>query len=486
MAWKTGQGIALAQIRSGAIVGRRIDGILHFSGVPYGEAPIGPLRFARPQAKSAWVGEFDCTQEPTMAPQMPARLGWALGQYPRPINEDCLRLEIWAPDDLAPGEQVPVLAYVHGGAYMTGSGAQACHSGHVLAKQFRVVVVGVSYRLGALGFLAIPGIAPANLGLHDQVLAFQWIRENIAAFGGQPDNVTAAGQSAGAQTIGCLACLPNGSELFDRAILMSAPLGASSYTLDYAHEVGRHFLEILGTDACRIHELSIERLLDAQASLLAQRRGPAGSILPVFHTTVDADLIPEQPLDALVSGAARWCPLVVGTSRDEMTVFYRRNEELAASAKDTLPVLAEQLFAEHGSQALDRAQQRSPGPALDVLCELFGQHYFERARDALGARVADPRVSTQVYQFDWGTGFEELGAYHCVELPFFFGNFDAWNASPPIARAESEQTRQLSERFQSYLMDFVRGSAHASRPWPAYGAARAVMHFDRKVGVLHH
>ena len=194
--------------KAGELRGAYENGIAVFRGVPYAAAPVGELRFSPPQPVPAWQGVRDATQDGPIAPQGRSRLAHVMGDFERPQSEDCLTLNIWTP--AADSAKRPVLVWIHGGAFASGAGSLPWYSGERFAANGDVVVVSINYRLGALGFLCLPGVSDGNLGLLDQVAALRFVRDNIAAFGGDPDNVTVVGQSAGAASIAILMTMPPG------------------------------------------------------------------------------------------------------------------------------------------------------------------------------------------------------------------------------------------------------------------------------------
>src|ERR1041384_2546722 len=209
---------------AGELRGASENGIAVFRGVPYAAAPIGELRFQPPQPVPGWQGVRDATKDGPIAPQGRSRLAHIMGDFERPQSEDCLTLNIWTP---APaGKKRPVLVCIDGGAFASGAGSLDWYSGERFAIDGDAVAVSINYRLGILGFLCLPGVSEGNLGLLDQVAALRFVRENIAAFGGDPDNVTVVGQSAGAASIAILMTMPAVNGLFRRAILQSTPFTA--------------------------------------------------------------------------------------------------------------------------------------------------------------------------------------------------------------------------------------------------------------------
>src|SRR6185369_7545396 len=229
---------------AGELRGAHENGVAVFRGVPYAAAPVGELRFRPPAPVPPWQGVRDATTDGPIAPQGRSRLAHIMGDFERPQSEDCLTLNVWTP--AADSKKRPVLVWIHGGAFASGAGSLPWYSGERLAANGDVVVVGVNYRLGALGFLCLPGVSDGNLGLLDQVAALRYVRDNIAKFGGDPDNVTVVGQSAGAASIAIMMTMPQAQGLFRRAVLQSTPFGRMSRTLEDSHRIGRRFLEVLG------------------------------------------------------------------------------------------------------------------------------------------------------------------------------------------------------------------------------------------------
>src|SRR6478609_2261090 len=229
--------------KAGELRGTYENGIAVFRGVPYAAAPIGELRFSPPQPTPPWQGVRDATQDGPIPPQGRSRLAHIMGDFERRQSEDCLTLNIWTP--AAYSKKRPVLVWIHGGAFASGAGSLPWYSGERFAANGDVVVVSINYRLGVLGFLCLPGVSDGNLGLLDQVAALRFVRDNIAAFGGDPDNVTVVGQSAGASSIAFLMTMPQARGLFRRAIMQSTPFGRLTRVLDDSHRVGRRLLEVL-------------------------------------------------------------------------------------------------------------------------------------------------------------------------------------------------------------------------------------------------
>ncbi|GAB2818985.1 hypothetical protein GCM10027176_24290 [Actinoallomurus bryophytorum] len=277
---------------AGALRGVSTGTVTAFRGIPY----AGAERFAAPRPVPTWEGVRDAVRMGPAAPQPPSRLEGVMGPgSDLDQDEDCLSLNVWTPG----GTGLPVLVWLHGGAFTSGSGAEAWYDGALLAERGRLVVVTVNYRLGALGYLDLsPDFAPANLGLLDQIAALDWVRANIAAFGGDPERVTLAGQSAGALSALALSGHPAGRDLFQQVILQSTPTGVPPYDPREAAGIGRRLLDVLGLGAGEA-----ERLRTVPVPRAAGGRGAArlDGLRP--HRFTGPALIP--PRQALRVGAGR-------------------------------------------------------------------------------------------------------------------------------------------------------------------------------------
>ncbi|MGH7087775.1 MAG: carboxylesterase family protein, partial [Stellaceae bacterium] len=258
----------IVEVDGGALKGRWVGEVAVFKGIPYAAPPVGGLRFAPPEPAPRLGDLRDATSYGPIAPQLPSRLNRIMGDFDLPQSEDCLTLNIWTPS--AGGAPLPVLFWLHGGAYTSGAGSIGWYSGQAFAASGRAVVVTVNYRLGPLGFLYLPGLSGGNLGLLDQIAALKWVKANIARFGGDPGAITVAGQSAGARSAAHFMADPETASLFRRAILQSGPLGQAPAKPDQAATVARDYLALLeiapGNEA-ELRRLPAERLIRAAAEL---------------------------------------------------------------------------------------------------------------------------------------------------------------------------------------------------------------------------
>ncbi|TMD27978.1 MAG: carboxylesterase/lipase family protein, partial [Chloroflexi bacterium] len=270
----------IVETRYGKVQGREQGSISVWKGIPFAQPPTGQRRFRAPQPPSPWTGVREATAFSPMAPQVPemgASMVGALGAEraveQRPMSEDCLYLNIWSPG--ADGQKRPVMVYIHGGAFTLGSASDPWYDGTSFAATHNIVVVSLNYRLGILGFVYLKDLAGAdasytgNGGLLDQIAALEWVRENIAAFGGDPDQVTVMGESAGAMSIGALLGMPAAKGLFQRAILQSGAAGFLPTRLQATH-VAQALLAKLGLQTAQLSALAdvpLDALLKIQPEL---------------------------------------------------------------------------------------------------------------------------------------------------------------------------------------------------------------------------
>lgn len=368
---------------------------------------------------------------------------------------------------------------------MTGAGGMDCYNGAELAVRQQTVVVNLSYRLGVLGFLPIPNVAAPNLGLHDQIMALRFIREEIGAFGGDRANITVVGQSAGAYALATLLASDDLPRLFDKAVLMSAPLGIDPRSTGATADLSTAFCDALGvaaSDADALRQAPVAEVLKGQAAVLGAHFGgsAADDIDPPFMPVVDGALVRSSPRAILEGGGATWCPLVLGATREEYAAFWFDKPQLENFAAEVLPARFEEAFPGRGVEQLDAFRLRRPGTgALAVLADLHCQTKFVVPARAAAAGHGAAGGRAYVYSFDWQSPDPRIAACHCIELPFFFGNLDSWAAAPMIAGAPADELARVSEHFQSAIGAFAHSGdpACASVVWPGYDAESFVMHF---------
>ena len=310
---------ANVEIAQGKLAGVARDGVLRFNGIPFAKPPVGALRWRMPEAAEGWSGVRDASRFANIAPQVASASGDVLGGTPGTRSEDCLYLNVQTPgcDDA----RRAVMVWIHGGAFVTGAGSVGTYNGKFLVPRGDVVLVTINYRLGAFGFLNLRDATNGKLpgtgaeGLADQAMALRWVKDNIAAFGGDPDNVTIFGESAGGMSVGALLACPSARGLFHKAIPQS---GASDigYARDVSAKVGREVLNKLG-DADPL-TAPWETILDIQKDLLAMPRESGG--MP-FGPTIDGTVLPRRAIDLVAEGSAAGVAVMTGTTRDEWKLF---------------------------------------------------------------------------------------------------------------------------------------------------------------------
>ncbi|MFI6483545.1 carboxylesterase/lipase family protein [Nonomuraea sp. NPDC050663] len=316
--------------RSGRVRGLEVDdGVLAWRGLPYAAPPVGDLRLRPPQEPPSWEGVRDATRygAPALQPPPAVPLPVPGGAEIPPASEDCLFLNVIAP---AGGERRPVLVWFHGGGYQIGHGADMAGDGGAFVRRDGLVVVTVNYRLGALGFLAVEGERPTGAhGLHDQIAALRWVRDNIAAFGGDPGRVTVYGVSAGAKAVTNLLASPQAKGLFHRAASSSG--GSFVATPEQAAAVAGRFLDVLGAKAGQVRQAPAEDLLAAQIAT-----GDGLETTWLWRPMIDGVTLTGEPLAAIAAGSAAGVPLLVQTCVEECSLYQLLAPDAADQAERVL------------------------------------------------------------------------------------------------------------------------------------------------------
>jgi para-nitrobenzyl esterase len=418
----------IVRTTAGEVRGEPIATGVRFRGIPYAAAPEGELRFAAPVPPPAWDGVRDAREAGPTAPQrhrtIPGLDLSPLVGSPRP-GADYLTVDVWTPDPAA--ESLPVLVFVHGGAFIGGTGSAPVYDGTAFARGGAVLVT-LQYRLGIDGFLPLDGGA-TNLGLRDQLAALRWVRENIAAFGGDPADVTVFGESAGAISVACLLGSPLSAGLFRRAIVQSghANMVRGRAELERVTQVVADRLGVEPT-AEAFRKLSTEQLLDAQDALLKPGGGPdlrgedgldRSFGLSPFLPLVGDDVLPEHPGQAIRNGAGADVDLIAGTCREEMLLYFGPTG-LADVLTDEQAVAM--LSASHPDAAgVLKSHGLGDGrKAGEVFVEAMTDLVF---RDGVKELVENHQGRSYRYEFEWRA--PKLGACHGMELPFVFDAVEA-------------------------------------------------------------
>jgi len=476
----------------GGLEGTEADGVRVFKGIPFAKPPVGELRFRPPQRPEPWSGVRDATQFQASAPQPPLLLAALPGFDIGPQSEDCLYLNLYAPAE--PGPPRPVLVWIHGGGFVIGSGSQSIYDARALVRRGDVVVVTINYRLGVFGFLDLgdADLAATNAGLLDQIAALEWVRDHVAAFGGDPGNVTIFGESAGGMSVGTLMGCPAARGLFHGAIAQSGACQALHGDRESAAAVTAALLAGLGiapSERRRLREVPVEKAMAAQQQVSLRLMASGAHLLP-FQPIVDGALLPEHPMDAVRAGLAREVRLLVGTTRDEWKLFGFMDPQLRQLDADALAARLEQRVPDADGREIV-STYRKARPEADW-AQLASAIETDRVFRIPAIRLAEAqgahRSETFMYLFTWESpGFGGLlGSCHAIELPFVFDGFDL----PGIEHfsGTGPEARQLGEQTMDAWLAFARDGdpSHDGLPgWPRYEPPRrATMELGRSCRLL--
>jgi para-nitrobenzyl esterase len=471
----------------GPLRGIREPGLAIFRGIPFAEPPVGALRFKPPMPPKARQSVLESFSAAAVCPQLPSRLASIMGESPARADESCLTVDIWAPTPL--DRPRPILVWIHGGGYLSGSGSLPWYDGSTLARENDIVVVGLNYRLGALGYLCLPGLIDGNMGLLDQIQAIRWITTHASAFGGDPRRITLMGQSGGAHSITCMLAMPETRKLMQRAILLSTPFALRTHSREDAASTARLFCTELGIDPDnpqalpQLQAIGIDRILQATGATLRSSKRAVGDPTPPFGPVATGGLPEAGELDEAVAQGAGHIDAIVGCTADETLAFYPLDPRLAALSFDTLPPIAQALFGGRWRDLIERARCTRPGAtALEVLSEAQTANYFVEGIRAFATAVSRGTGAAWVYRFDWSPQSSPFGACHCIELPFVFGTFDAFQKAPMLGEVD-ERARLLSALVRKAIGGFVKdGTPGCDAHWPKFSAGEpALLQVDSRL-----
>lgn len=448
-------------IEAGAVRGVRREGSAAFLGIPFAKPPVGPLRYAAPAPVDPWEGVRDATAYGPTAQR--GDTGITLIPEPSVPGESTLNVNVFTPCP-DPAGALPVLVYIHGGGFVSGSPASPWYDGAAFAAD-GVVTVTISYRLGFDGFGYIEG-APHNRGVRDWLAALEWVQRNIAAFGGDPGRVTIAGQSAGGGAVLTLLGMPAAQHLFHAAWSISGALG--DVPLDRARERAARLAALAGVTADRHGFATVDELrlleLQQQAEYPASgdRLGPVKAMLDdglSWGPMIDGELIEQPTIASIRAGHGAGKPLVLGATDDEFTMVldrFRRHLALVPAAF-ALARLGVPRDVRRGYLAANRAQRRRGTAAV------LGRFVTDRVFRSLVARVAAARgaAPTWAYRFSWRSPV--IGwACHCLDVPFFF---DCLDADGVDAIAGRTPPHALAAAVHGAAAGFVRAGTPGWRAW---------------------
>ena len=478
---------AIAMTGQGVLEGREKEGVLLFAGIPYAAPPVRDLRFRPPEPYAPWSGTRAARRFGAAAPQVPR--GGLTDNAPVRWDEDCLTLNVCTPalDDA----RRPVLVWIHGGGFRSGQGGIPWYNGSSFARRGDIVTVSINYRLGALGFAYLAEVggrdyASSGLnGLLDQIAALEWVRDNIASFGGDPGKVTIAGESAGAMSVGTLLGCPAARGLFRRAIPQSGAAHNLSST-DTAGAVARQLMEIAGIE--KIEELiglPVERLLDAQVKLEDElAKGSAGFAAPSgtgglpFQPTIEGRVLPQSPREAIGGGSTRGVDILIGTNRDETSLF-----GYGAEDEEQLRRIAARYFDDpEAALATYRVERPDAGPG-DLVVALTTDFMFRVPALRLAEAHAANSGAPYVYLFSWESrAFDgRLKATHALEIPFVFNNLE--RAGVDTFLGPGDRPDELALTMHDAWISFIRTGEPGRADWQPYtDERRTVLEFGASVG----
>lgn len=460
----------IAEIFQGKIEGFAKDGVLRFNGIPFAKPPVGALRWRPAEAPEAWTGVRDAARFGNIAPQVRSAAEALIGSTPGDQSEDCLYLNVRTPS--LDGAR-PVMVWIHGGAFVTGAGSLGTYNGKYLVTRGDVAVVTINYRLGALGFLNLRDATDGQLpgtgteGLSDQVMALRWVKENIASFGGDPDNVTIFGESAGAMSAGALLSMSSAKGLFNKAILQSGA-GHIGRKRESSVKVTKLLFEKLGThDPAALMSLPHSAILKAQAEIIDEARSGG---MP-FAPTIDEALLPVRPIERIRAGYAAGIPILTGTTMEEWKLFTAARPKMRLMGADKLRHYSTNLVGEDSAISLLQAYEGSPFERWNAI---MTDHTFAVPASRL-AESQGAHAPVFAYRFDWRSPLLGglLGACHALELGFVFGTYNEKRAG--LFFGSGAKADALSAAMMDAWIAFARGGDPG---WPRYDTAkRATMIF---------
>ncbi|WP_368496947.1 carboxylesterase/lipase family protein [Herbiconiux sp. A18JL235] len=505
----------VASTASGAVRGQLLNGVRSWRGIPYGAPPTGPLRFRAPQPPAPWDGVRDALHFGNAAPQHENKAVALPAGVTQ--SEDCLYLNVTAPETAGTGagtgDLKPVMVWIHGGAYVAGSNAQPLFDGTHLVANGDVVFVALNYRLGALGFLDFSSFSTpeltfeTNLGLRDILAGLAWVQQNIAAFGGDPGDVTLFGESAGGGCVTTLLTSPAAAGLFHRAIAESSP-ATSVYGPERAARVAARFLEFAGAhpdasgaegrhdDEEGPRTITPDELLTLPAEVLSQAAFELVAAVSAdtpgtlaIGPVVDGDIVPVHPIEAYEAGSQLALPLIIGTNRDEASLFRLMKSPLMPITQTSVHAMFEQIALERPE--LDVAALE---PRIEGAYPHFPHHRTpsEVSRDAgfrmpsIWLAAAHSHVApTRMYRFDHSTPALRLlgiGATHGAEIAYVFGNFEITKKDFSFRLGGRDAAHCLSAVIQHRWLAFAAGRdavGPGGEPWPLYDeTTRSTLVFD--------
>ncbi|MHA1729219.1 MAG: carboxylesterase/lipase family protein [Promethearchaeota archaeon] len=475
----------IIQTNCGEIQGYIDEGVSIFKGIPYAAPPVGDLRFSPPESNESWNNVRDTTEFSPDVPQPPSF--FAPKPVPSQSEGKSLTLNVWTPG--LDGKKRPVMFWIHGGSYKTGGANR--YNGIPLAKRGDVVIVIINYRLGPFGFLYIKENT-ANVGLLDQIAALKWVKNNISNFGGDPNNVTIFGESAGAGAICTLIGMPSAQGLFNRMISQSG--GPSGNRIERAKNTTKKLASLLGIepdDIDSLRKVTVKEIINAQVKIDAD---PTNMWKYGYSPIIDGKTLPKHPLEAVKSGKTKDIELLNGTNKDEMALWNLFTPEIKSinaiheRVKRIITMSGQEGKEDEKVNKIIEVYKKGRNSPQEILNSIMTDSIFRIPSIRLAEEQHKVQLNTFMYMFTWPSPMRngELGACHAIEIPFVFGSLNM--PRNDLFPTSNEETEAISRKMMDSWINFARfgNPNHDGIPnWPSYEEkSRSTMQFGAEIKVI--